>query len=572
MREEPELNPSTTGRSLDSLAVPVRLPFERILPGPIADYVLLTFGGTWGHEYLIHTTQLPTSGFHYQEQAGRSCAHLRPYWMLYNRTSGQGLAIALACMGNWLFELKPEGGTTLLRVRTSPDGIVPFDTLNGLPVPGALVSAFEGHWDYGAQPIVRFIRQRLLRNLGPDWPLVQYNNWYGYEGTFDEKSLMDSARAAHDIGCELFTLDAGWYGKGDWSATVGDWTVNNQRFPNGLEAVSKVVHQLGMKFGLWIEIECAAPDTPVGRAHPDWYLSQGAHRLSDRAVLDFGKPEMLAYARSVIDRLVKDYGLDYIKMDFNTDTSLDGEKEAAGSDPIYRHLEGLTKLWSYMRTKYPALIVENCSSGSLRQDVMPAAYTDTHWVSDNVDNRWNLAQNYGATLAFPPEMCSHWTVTPTRDDSALDLEAQFTANMLGHLGLSGHISRWDAATLRIAAEKIALYKQIRPIIRKADVYHLTPPISPSAPRSMQVLLYVDSASNSAVLFVFHGGAPEMEHTVKLRGLQGDEKYRVNMPPGFGPTEIRSGKELMEQGLSLKFPHSGASAVILLEVLKKAQRR
>ena len=93
---------------------------------------------------------------------------------------------------------------------------------------------------------------------------------------------------------------------------------------------------------------------------------------------------------------------------------------------------------------------------------MTAAFTDTHWVSDNVDNNANLAMGHGATYLFPPEICSHWTAWPSRGSKSLDLESCFTVNMVGHLGLSGRIYKWDAETRKIAAERIALYRRFVP--------------------------------------------------------------------------------------------------------------
>jgi alpha-galactosidase len=375
------------------------------------------------------------------------------------------------------------------------------------------------------------------------------------------------------VGCELLTVDAGWYGKGakaDW-CYLGEWEVNKERLPNGLEAVAAEVRKLGMKFGLWVEIECVTPNSPLGKEHPDWYLRDGDRLLSGRGVLNLGHPQALAWVKSVIDRLVTTYRLDYIKMDFNTDPALDSERFAGGSDPLHSHYRGLVELWKHMRARYPQLVVENCSSGSLRQDLMTAALTDTHWVSDNVENKANLAMNFGATYLFPPEICNHWTTTPARPaqgdagpGSALDLESQFTANMLGHLGLSGRIDRWDAETRRIAAERVALYKRIRPLLRNADVYHLTPQLSAATPRSVQAALYVDANSRKALLFAFQGGAPTLEATLRLRGLSPEPRYRLRMPPAFGPEQVLSGAELVEKGLPVRFPHRGASAVIEIE--------
>lgn len=565
--QESDPNHSTTGESADELATPVQLPYDKVLPGAITDYAILKFTSGWGREYQMQTETLPQRGYRFVQKAGRSCERTKPYWMFYNTKTNQGIAVALAWSGNWLIDVKPQDGHVLLHLATSPSPLKCFDIINGLPIPGALVSEFTGHWDYGARPIVRFVRNKLRRDMGKDWPPVQFNTWYDGLGNFDQKTLRNAARAASEVGCELFTVDAGWYGGesgGDWNTGLGDWTVNKKRLPDGLEAVATEVRRLGMKFGLWVEIECAAPNTPVAKAHPDWFLRDGKRQLSSRAPLDFGRPEVVAWAKSVIDGLMSRYKLDYLKMDFNTNMDVDGELLADRKDPLYGHYRGLVEVWKYLRDKYPQLIVENCSSGSLRQDMMTAALSDTHWVSDNVENQWIMAMNFGATYLFPPEICSHWTVKTSGDNKTMDDETVFTANMLGHLGLSGKISQWNTGTRQIASERIALYKKIRSLISKSDVYHLTRQTNASLPRSSQAVLYADPASEKALLFAFHAGDPAMEQTFHLRGLNADRKYRLVMPADYGPERTVSGKELIDDGLTIKFPHVGASVIVQLE--------
>ena len=55
-------------------------------------------------------------------------------------------------------------------------------------------------------------------------------------------------------------MDDGWFGKrNDDHAGLGDWTVNPQKFPQGLEGLIDHVNGLGMDFGLWVEPEMVNP-------------------------------------------------------------------------------------------------------------------------------------------------------------------------------------------------------------------------------------------------------------------------------------------------------------------------
>src|SRR5581483_7914217 len=63
------------------------------------------------------------------------------------------------------------------------------------------------------------------------------------------------------LGVELFVVDAGWYegtgtaGPYDFDAGLGSWVADPARFPNGLAPLRDYAHNLGMKFGIWVEPE-----------------------------------------------------------------------------------------------------------------------------------------------------------------------------------------------------------------------------------------------------------------------------------------------------------------------------
>ena len=65
-----------------------------------------------------------------------------------------------------------------------------------------------------------------------------------------------------DIVPEVFWLDAGWYSQAadyknhkNWANTVGNWTVDREKFPDGLKPVSDEAHKVGAKFMVWFEPE-----------------------------------------------------------------------------------------------------------------------------------------------------------------------------------------------------------------------------------------------------------------------------------------------------------------------------
>ena len=66
--------------------------------------------------------------------------------------------------------------------------------------------------------------------------------------------LYNIAKAAKEIGLDMFVLDDGWFGKRntDYSG-LGDWVVNEDKIKGGLPQLVKRIKDLDMKFGIWIE-------------------------------------------------------------------------------------------------------------------------------------------------------------------------------------------------------------------------------------------------------------------------------------------------------------------------------
>ncbi len=559
-----------------SLANSVALPYRLTLPGSPDQYEIMKMGGEilvignqerpWGQEYIIQQSRLKAEGMTLECLAGRSAVPYKPWLLLRHIETQQGLGISIAYPGNWRIQVsRVSDKETGILVDTIPDHLEVIKTIGNMPIPGALISQFQGSWDEGALPMVRYIRSHLLRKELPQWPWVEFNTWYDRYQKIDEARLLLLARKAAEIGCEVFVVDAGWYGTAeDWSKALGDWRVNQKRLPRGMEPVAQEVRNLGMKFGMWIEIENAAPDSPVGKAHPDWFLHRNGKRINERSTLNFGRRDVVAWAKSEIDRLMRSYQLDYIKMDFNTNLGNGGDPGPDSKDPLWAHYQGLISLWTYMHEKYPRLVIENCASGSLRMDAALAALTDTHWVSDEVSDYRNLAMNYAMTFVFPPEICNHWTCFP-KSSPAMDLESAFRVSMMGQFGLSGSILKWDKAILTHARSAIAEYKELRPLIRQAEVYHLTAQVDVENPRTFQAAQYFVPETGESLLFAFRANDPASQFRVALKRVDPTKKYVLL--ERNGRREV-TGENLM-RGIELQLPTSGASVLVRIRPLSAA---
>ena len=95
-------------------------------------------------------------------------------------------------------------------------------------------------------------RERLARGKfrNAERPVL-VNNWEATYFGFNADKIEQIARAGQKLGIELFVLDDGWFGHRDSdNSSLGDWIVDKNKLPQGLDHVANRVTSLDMQFGL----------------------------------------------------------------------------------------------------------------------------------------------------------------------------------------------------------------------------------------------------------------------------------------------------------------------------------
>ena len=155
-----------------------------------------------------------------------------------------------------------------------------------------------------------------------------YNSWEATEFNVNEAGQMALAEKAAALGVDRFVMDDGWFGqRKDDHAGLGDWYVNQEKFPHGLKPLIDKVHALGMDFGLWVEPEMVNPDSDLYRKHPDWVLHfPGRPRSEQRnqLVLNLARPDVRDYVFGFLDKLLTENDIAFLKWDYNRNWSEPG--------------------------------------------------------------------------------------------------------------------------------------------------------------------------------------------------------------------------------------------------------
>ena len=537
---------------------------------PPGEYELTYLWGNWSRERQERTEVLGPGTREFVSAIGRSSGRFSPWFCLRNRKLGVRYLAQLAYSGNWQmsFERTPSGSAleaedlaVSLGMRFDANGPLVLPPGGAFTTPLVAITASAGDLDDAANQLHRFQHNFAFAHTPANQPpLVQFNSWYPFPGPGTVADMKRCADVAASLGADVFVLDASWFSEEakNWWANVGDWEPKASFLPNGLGELSDYVHGKGLKFGLWLEIEAAGVHSKVAEEHPDWFFAlDGKPYYMGRYHLNFARPEVRAWARAHLDRLIRDHRLDWVKFDYNVEFGerLDQPPDGRQGTVLHDHLAGYYQWLDDLRAAYPNLVIENCASGGMRFDLGITAHTHTTWLSDVVDPKASVQLGYGCTVEFAPEVCNHWMVGDS-ENGAVDLskpvgwwDFMLRVPMNGQYGISSRVFDWSPELKQRAKENVAIYKRLREIIAGADVYHLTPPPDHDRPTGWSALQYVAPARDRSVVMAYRleGGEPKI--SLKLRGLEPARRYRI-LENG-APRGLLTGAQLAQDGLPVQ---------------------
>ena len=255
---------------------------------------------------------------------------------------------------------------------------------------------------------------------------ILLNSWEGVYFDINQQGMDQMMGDIASMGGELFVMDDGWFGdkyprKTD-NCALGDWVVDKNKLPEGIEGLLRDAKKHGIKFGIWIEPEMTNSVSELYDAHPDWIIKapnrapvQG--RGGTQLILDMGNPKVQDFVFSVVDNLMTKYPeIDYIKWDANMPILNHGSQYLTMNDQSHLYIEyhrGLEKTCQRIRAKYPDLTIQACASGGGRANWGVLPYFDEFWVSDNTDALQRIYMQWGTSYFFPAiAMASHISATP----------------------------------------------------------------------------------------------------------------------------------------------------------------
>ena len=536
---------------------------------------MLQLSGHWAHERQLVRRRVVQGSQSIESRRGASSHHHNPFVALERpgttEDTGEAYGFSLVYSGNFLADVERDGaGTTRVRIGLNPAGLSWCLEPGGeLQVPEAVL-VYSGRGRGGLSDTYHQLYQTRLAR--PPWRdrarPVLLNNWEGTYFAFTEAKLLEMAGVARELGIELFVLDDGWFGERDSdTSSLGDWTVNRRKLPDGLDGLARKIEALGMKFGLWIEPEMVSPNSRLFAQHPDWAIAApGRHRTQIRHqyVLDLSRAEVVEWMYDTIQAVLASAPVSYVKWDMNRSIT---EPFAAQLPPdrqgefFHRYMLGVYSVYHRLTAAFPEVLFESCAGGGGRFDPGLLAYAPQAWTSDNSDAIERLGIQWGTSLVYPPSsMGAHVSAVPNHQVGRVtSLATRGAVAMFGVLGYELDPTALSASERAVISEQVAFYKRHRDLVQRGQFLRLVGPHGDDGQSSgaNDVAWMCVSGDQRRALVGFYRvlqrpAAPSIR--LRLRGLSAGARYRVTPWPAAGdPVDrdnagLRGGDELMRIGL------------------------
>lgn len=398
-----------------------------------------------------------------------------PMGGISNTRAGLHMAWEIEHNGSWYWEIAEQTNHIYLQLSGPTENESHFfhwlKPGESLVTPPAAIALSDDKFETAIADLVRYRRRIRRPNRDNETLPVIFNDYmnclWADPTTEKELPLIDAAAAA---GCEYFVIDAGWYDKGFWWNSVGEWLPSRERFPGGIEEVLAYIRKKGMIPGLWLEIEVMGIESPMlERTDDSWFFMRHGKRIYDRSryQLDFRSPAVRAHATETVRRLVEDYGVGYIKMDYNIEPGIGTERDADSfGDGLWQHERSYLSWLDEIFEKYPQLVIENCSSGGLRMDYAMLSRCSIQSTSDQENYLYYATVAANAASGVNPEQAAIWSY-PLVDGDVEETVFNMVNALLLRIHQSGHLANLSEQRRNAVVEAITYYKTIREDLKDA---------------------------------------------------------------------------------------------------------
>lgn len=492
---------------------------------------------------------------------GRSSNRAFPFWNIQykneaNPESSIGVFMALGWTGQWFTEffrtsdteLEVSAGMEKISILLYPGEKIRSPRVLIMPWKSDLLSSHALFrrllmFEYAPKTKDGMPQELLVAGQCFDRYYRQLPGWENIEGqTVYSKKL-------YEVGCNGHWFDAAWFPVG-FPNGVGNWFSDTVNFPQGVEALGKVIHDLGMKFILWFEPERVAKGTQIAEKYPQ-YVFGG----SNGGLFMLNDPEARTFLTELILKRIKQFGVDVYRQDFNINPLnfwRENDKTDRQGMTEIRYVEGLYEMWSRLRHEIPDLWIDNCASGGRRIDLETISSSIPLWRSDTNCSpgypEWNQTQTLGLTKYIPLFGCCSWESDPYQVRSAASMGPIFQYNFMD--------DNYDLEQARASISE----SHINQKFWYGDFY----PLSDEKTGETEVVAWQLHRAdlNAGIVYIFRQGqSPYLGRELQIRAIDPNAKYTVTVKRDYSSGEKKSmtGRELIN--LEIALPIKSSSVLV-----------
>ena len=521
------------------------------------DFDMLSLSGSWARERHIVRRTITHGTQSIESRRGASGHSENPFIALMERDAnenrGEVYGFSLVYSGSFLASVEVDQYDTTRVVM----GINPFDFSwkleqgEGFITPEVVMVYSKAGIGNMSRTYHRIYRNNLMKSKykNMERPIV-INNWEATYFNFTEAKIKEFAKQASELGIEMMVLDDGWFGKRNIdNCSLGDWYVNKDKLPNGLNNLATAIKSYGMRFGLWFEPEMVSPDSNLYRKHPDWCLHvPDRHRSLGRnqLILDYSRKDVREVILKMLTDILSSAEISYVKWDMNRNMSEIGSALLDSSrqqETAHRYMLGVYEVMDAITDRFPDILFESCSGGGGRFDPGILYYMPQIWTSDDTDGVERLKIQYGTSIIYPTcAMTAHVSAVPNHQTGRItSMDFRHHVAMSGNFGYELDVVGFTDDERMYISQQVAFYKSIRKLIQFGDLYRLESPFD----GDNTSLIYVSEDKKEAVVFLYCvlNTPNEPLRRTKLMGLEPSYNYEI------GGKAIVSGEQLLNYGLN-----------------------
>ncbi len=453
------------------------------------DWVFTTFTGAWAREMQKTNTTVRAGKLVNSSYTGTSSNRSNPFVILQKEKTtedaGPCYGMNLVWSGNHYEALEV---STYQKTRfvcgINPQNFAwTLDCEETFETPEAIMTYSQDGLNAMSQNLHAFVNNHIVRGKWKGKPRpVLLNSWEASYFDISEGKLLKLAKAAKEVGIELFVMDDGWFGnRNDDTTSLGDWTPNLKKLPGGVKRLADKVNALGLEFGIWVEPEMINVQSELYKAHPEWVIENPVHHHSEgrnQRILDLSQKAVQDYLIETMSALFESANIAYVKWDMNRVFS-DVYSQALQADRqqelFTRYVLGLYRVMEELTSRFDEILFEGCAAGGNRFDLGILCYFPQIWASDDTDAlvRAQMQTNY--SYGYPMSVISaHVSASPnhqTLRQTALD--TRFHVACFGVLGYELNLCELSKKEREKIKDQIAWYKTWRQTLQYGNFYRVS---------------------------------------------------------------------------------------------------